>query len=313
MEFASENYLPNIEDVKEPEPSPWIFLLGLILSMIIGNLLGSGLIFLYSRLAGMDLMTLLASGNLDTVYQRNFFRWVNLIGHISTFLIPSLVVLILLSRKTWVSQLKMAEVPYLRQLVLGIIFILLTFPLAQVSYWVNQQIPLPDWARDIEDAAAKTLESLLKMEHPGELIFNLFVIAVFPAIGEEFVFRGIIQKQFERIFKKGWMAIWLTAFIFSAFHLQFEGFFARMILGAGLGYLFYWTKNLWVPILAHLVINGTQLVVYYFNGKEIEELPDDLLVQYWPVMVVSGIFLFLTGKQLKKLNPENRVSQNDQS
>jgi len=44
--------------------------------------------------------------------------------------------------------------------------------------------------------------------------------------------------------------------VFSLIHFQFYGFFPRLFLGALFGYLFLWSGNIWVPILAHVVNNG---------------------------------------------------------
>jgi len=60
----------------------------------------------------------------------------------------------------------------------------------------------------------------------------------------------------------------ISAALFSAFHLQFYGFFPRFLLGLILGYSFVFTQNLWVPIFLHLVNNASSVVVYYlhYNG-----------------------------------------------
>jgi membrane protease YdiL (CAAX protease family) len=67
-------------------------------------------------------------------------------------------------------------------------------------------------------------------------------------------------------------AIWIAGLIFSAIHLQFEGFLPRLLLGAVLGYLFYWSRNLWIPILAHFVFNASQVLAQYFYGDQISAL-----------------------------------------
>jgi len=86
-----------------------------------------------------------------------------------------------------------------------------------------------------------------------EVVINLLVIAILPALGEELVFRGVIQQKIaEQISVHG--AIWLTAILFSTIHLQFQGFLPRMLLGAVLGYLFFWSKNLWIPIFAQTTL-----------------------------------------------------------
>ena len=124
----------------------------------------------------------------------------------------------------------------------------------------------------MEATAEGMLRSLLVMESPAELLLNLLVMAVLPAIGEELLFRGVLQQKIERLSQRPHLAIWSTAFVFSAIHMQFEGFLPRMLLGAALGYLFYWTRNLWVPIVAHFVFNGAQVAAQYFAREQFGQL-----------------------------------------
>ena len=91
------------------------------------------------------------------------------------------------------------------------------------------------WADKFESQAEDTLKAILTMNTPVIFIFNLIIIAILPGIGEELIFRGILQKQIGLLFKSPVAAIWIAAFIFSAIHLQFEGFLPRMALGAVLG------------------------------------------------------------------------------
>ena len=97
----------------------------------------------------------------------------------------------------------------------------------------------------------------------GIWIINLFIMAILPAIGEEMLFRGIIQRYFINIIKNYHIAVWITAVIFSLFHLQFYGFIPRLVLGALLGYMMVWSGNLWVPITAHFFNNAFGVTVYF--------------------------------------------------
>ena len=159
------------------------------------------------------------------------------------------------------------------KIVAVIIAIILSFtitPLLGLSMHLNSFLELPDfmtgiqeWMQSKEDSIAEMTKLLLDVEGFGGLIANLLVIAVIPAIGEEFIFRGIIQKQFGKIFKNHHIAIFVAAFIFSAIHLQFFGFLPRFILGIVLGYLYVWSKSLWLPILFHFFNNGKAVVTAY--------------------------------------------------
>jgi membrane protease YdiL (CAAX protease family) len=140
----------------------------------------------------------------------------------------------------------------------------------------NENVHFPDflknfetWARQYEDAAEQQTRVLTTFEGSIDLIVALLVIAVIPAIGEELLFRGIIQNQLFRGTRNIHASIWLAAILFSAIHVQFFGFVPRLLLGALFGYLYYWSGNLWFPIVAHFVNNGFSVLAMYFyqQGK----------------------------------------------
>jgi hypothetical protein len=98
----------------------------------------------------------------------------------------------------------------------------------------------------------------------------LTVIAIVPAIGEEFLFRGIVQNLLLNVSRNIHLSIWISAFLFSAIHFQFFGFVPRMLLGALFGYLYFWSGNLLYPIAAHFINNGfTLLMIYLFRSDVI--------------------------------------------
>jgi membrane protease YdiL (CAAX protease family) len=126
-----------------------------------------------------------------------------------------------------------------------------------------------DWARNVENTAAALIKAITSDLTPLSFAFTFIVVAILPAIGEELVFRGLIQTEVQRLVRNPHVAIWATALLFSAFHLQFYGFVPRTLLGAFLGYVYYWSGNLWVPIIAHFFNNGLQLVGLYLFQKGI--------------------------------------------
>jgi len=63
-------------------------------------------------------------------------------------------------------------------------------------------------------------------------------------------------------------AIWVTAFIFSAIHVQFYGFLPRILLGAAFGYMAVWSGSLWLPILAHFINNAVGVIAFYIVRKQ---------------------------------------------
>jgi len=128
-----------------------------------------------------------------------------------------------------------------------------------------------DWARAKEDQAAVLTEFMTRLDNVGELVLALMVIAVLPAIGEELVFRGLIQKQLQNVTGNPHLAIAISAFLFSAIHMQFFGFVPRFFLGLLFGYLFLWSGNLTISIVAHFVNNGFAVLGMYFYQRGVHE------------------------------------------
>lgn len=155
-------------------------------------------------------------------------------------------------------------------LTIAIVIIFMGFN-SLIIEW-NANITFPDfmsgfeeWARKTEDMAAELTTFITSFDSTGQFILGFFVIAVLPAIGEEIVFRGLIQNEFYTLSKNIHVAIWVSAILFSAIHLQFYGFVPRLLLGALFGYLYYWSGNLLVPILAHFINNGFTVMMLYLH------------------------------------------------
>jgi membrane protease YdiL (CAAX protease family) len=149
--------------------------------------------------------------------------------------------------------------------IINVIAIALTaLPFISFVADLNAQLPLPQWAIDMETQSALLVEQLLFTENISSLLLNLLVIAVTPAIAEELFFRGFLQSWFEKNTKNIHVAILITAAIFSAMHLQFAGFIPRLLLGLVFGYLFYWSKSIWLPIVAHFANNAVTVCVYFY-------------------------------------------------
>ena len=151
--------------------------------------------------------------------------------------------------------------------------IMLCFMIANsiVIEW-NQSIQLPEflswfenWAQEKELQLEELTEYLTSFARFDQFLIALFVIAVIPAVGEELLFRGLIQNLFAKAFSNHHMAIWLSAFIFGVFHFQFYGVIPRILLGALFGYLYYWSGNLTLAILGHFINNGLTLILLYLS------------------------------------------------
>ena len=141
----------------------------------------------------------------------------------------------------------------------------------------------------MEKDTAKQMEALLKVNKPVDILVNLVIIAVLPAICEELCFRGALQRIMIHCTKNPWVGIIVTSVLFSALHLQFQGFLPRMFLGIVLGALYWYSGSLWTSILAHFVNNGVQVVAVSFAPQYVTENPE------MPVLagLVSAIIVFI--------------------
>ena len=129
---------------------------------------------------------------------------------------------------------------------------------------------LEDMMKTMEETTAALTKQMLNVDTIGGLLFNLLIIALIPAVGEELTFRGVLQQGLSRRMNPH-VAIALSAAIFSFIHFQFYGFLPRMFLGLLMGYMFYVTNSLWTTMLMHFLNNGTVVVVYYLSNKGIIE------------------------------------------
>jgi len=153
-----------------------------------------------------------------------------------------------------------------------IVFILMFVSLPFINWLVdiNEMMKLPaflkgmeDWMKNAEDQAGNLTETFLSGKSFGNFLLNIFMIGILPAVGEEFMFRGLLQKLFKDWLKNIHIAIFLTGFLFGVMHMQFYGLLPRMILGVIFGYLFYWSGSIWVPVFAHFINNSGAIIISY--------------------------------------------------
>ena len=184
-----------------------------------------------------------------------------------------------------------------------------------LSLW-NQSLHLPaalapmeQAMRQWEELAEQLTQTLLASDRIDILLANLLVVAVLAAITEECFFRGTLQRILSRCQSNPHVVIWIAAILFSAFHLQFYGFFPRMLLGAYFGYLLRWSRSIWLPIFAHFINNAIAVITlsnstfqanYYLTG----EIPAEELLPYGLFALLStGLFLginYLLRRQLSQ-------------
>lgn len=196
------------------------------------------------------------------------------VNHLGTFLLPALLYWSVIERRSW-AQFSVRPLVAVAGLGLVALVVIAFMPFDGLVIEWNQSLhlpqalaPLEQWMRDKETDLAGVTKFLTTFNTPVQLLLAILVIGVIPAIGEEVLFRGVLQRNFTYWTRNPHVGIWLAAALFSAIHVQFLGFVPRMLLGALFGYLYLWSGNIWVPILAHFVNNGfTVLMVYLYQQR----------------------------------------------
>ncbi len=198
-----------------------------------------------------------------------------IISHIGMFILPVFLFLFLIYEKgaRW-QYLNKRTTLYVPTILMVFALIFFILPWINMLGELNASMQLPEglrsaeqWMHDKEEGAALIVEAFFRETSISWLILNLFMIAIIPALGEELLFRGVLQNLFVKITRNIHVGIFITAIIFSTFHFQFYGFLPRLMLGILFGYLYYWSKNIWIPIIAHFINNGSAVVVAFFAAK----------------------------------------------
>lgn len=195
------------------------------------------------------------------------------IQDIFAFILPAVVAMALFYLRP-LHVMGLDRMPSLKALAVVVVFYLVSLPAMNWLVDFNGSMVLPSWMsgveeamRQAEDMAADATKQILDINTIPQLLFCLFVVGLMAGLSEEMLFRGAMQRTMQDSRLGAHTAIWVTAIVFSAFHMQFFGFLPRMLLGAWLGYLFVWTRSLWVPIIAHTLNNSTVVVMSYLAGK----------------------------------------------
>ena len=185
------------------------------------------------------------------------------------FIVPAIVAMAIFYRRPF-HAMCMDRIPGWRALVLVIVFYVVSLPAMNWLVEANQAMTLPSWMsgiekmmRALEDSAADATEQLLDINSAWQMLACMLVVGFMAGLSEEMLFRGAMQRTMHDSRLGVHAAVWITAILFSAFHMQFFGFFPRMILGVWLGYLLVWSRSLWVPIIAH-TLNNSNVVFFSY-------------------------------------------------
>jgi membrane protease YdiL (CAAX protease family) len=292
----------------------FVCLIGAFVFIVAGTLL----LLPFSSSDAMDILS--GSTSLNDPDNLGIARYMQILSHLGMFIVPSVVLAYWFGRKIS-GYLYLHTLPSRWVFLLSALLIFAVVPFINFIYEWNMQMHFPEgweglenWMRRSEEAAEQVTHMFLDVHTVGGLLFNLFMIALIPAIGEELMFRGVLFRIFHQWTSSTHIAVWLTAILFSAIHLQFFGFLPRMVLGVLFGYLVVITGSLWPAMIAHFVNNGAAVIFYYIYGRELSENAFENMgkgttgIYYALVSVAITVLIFVF---LKKKSKNKQILQSE--
>ena len=233
---------------------------------------------LYQFLGG--LMTLLIFGFDLEAAPVNGLRFMTIIGQILFIFLPALFF------SKWiygdVSKIVSLKMPNWKGLALFVLGIIILTPLLQSylyiqNYFIEQLAETSEFVNSIKflldslnELIEKTFGDLIRADNVPEMLLVIIAISVVPAICEEVMFRGYIQRSFGFKFKPHIAAI-ITAVFFALYHFNPYGLIPLAIIGFYLGFAAYTSQSLVIPIIIHFLNNFFAVMLYFIIGD------DDLL------------------------------------
>ena len=265
-----------------------LFILGLAFQFL-GALLGA---WIYG-FSVKDILTLEAFDDPDYVAAS---KLIQIIGSLGTFIIPAFLFSYLFSGD-FLSYYRFRDPVGASALFVTVLMMVAVIPFINYLAEINMRIDFPIRVidrilRELEGEAEQIMQAFTSTGSQWGLMVNLLMIGVLAAVGEELIFRGLLQRLMEDMIRNVHLAILITAILFSAFHFQFFSFLPRFVLGAILGYLMYLGRSIWFPILAHFVNNAMGVVYYYFNNRgDTDDMLEDIGTSH--MMPMSALFSLL--------------------
>lgn len=275
------------------------FLLSVVILFILGlvfQFLGA---FLAAWIYGFRVTDVLALGAYEDPSYVAAAKLIQVLGSIGTFIVPAFLFSYLFEGDLF-SLYRFRNPTGMNPMLLVILMMISVIPFINYMAEINLKMEIPiraldELLRTLESNAEEMMVAFTATKSIGGLLVNMLMIGVIAALGEELIFRGLLQGLISDMVRNVHLAILVTALLFSAFHFQFFSFLPRFFLGIILGYLMYYGQSIWYPILAHFVNNAMGVIYYYFNSRgsaddRLEEIGTSTLI---PVAALVSLALFL--------------------
>ncbi len=231
--------------------------------------------FLYQIVGG--LLTLLIFGLDITKAPINGFRLMTMAGQVLFILLPALVF------SKWFYEDVTAVIRFRpakwKEISLFVIGIIILTPLLE-NFVVIQNYFIDKWAASsatihsvksifdtLNDKVESTYSNLLTAHSIPEGLLVIIIVAAVPAICEEVMFRGFIQKSFELKLKPFW-AILITATFFGIYHFNPYGLIPLIGLGLYFGFAVYMSDSIFTSMSLHFLNNLVAVIMFFIAGNE---------------------------------------------
>ena len=269
------------EHKSSPSKVGILFLL-IFVSVIIHTLVAVALVALFAD----NGIALIQNQDLSNQTSVNYLKLMQLFSGVGLFITPTLFYAYLTN-----FDFKFFKLTRQNTILVIAIMMLITPFIGLLLEW-NMMISFPEWLLQFDINSEAIVGAFLKMSTIWDLLYTLLVIAVVPAIGEELLFRGYLQQKIAKSLKNPHTAILITAFLFSAIHFHFQGMIPRFVLGVLLGYLYYWSGSLFLPILAHFA-NNAQAVIFSYPLFKVDSGAYSVLSET-KIDPMMGLFSFIS-------------------
>jgi uncharacterized protein len=240
----------------------------LLISMLFGILI---LVPFY----GTDVITMLATPDYSNMSFVNAMKLMQILNTLGGLLLPAVLFMWLCTSENETFGGLTKSYPFI-PVLLSFLLIVFSQPIVGWANELNSYFSLPDGLSFIENKMknmevknGQITDAFLSTTSMRGLMLNIFMIAILPAFAEEILFRGVLARLFKDWTNNVHVAVFLSSFIFAAIHLQFYGFLPRFLLGMALGYLFFWSGSLWLPIAAHFANNFLAVLLEFLFRKGI--------------------------------------------
>ena len=268
-EFQNQQSAPE-EKHEEKEPFSTLSPVATAFIALIG-------IFLLYQVVGAILTLAIFGFNFEKA-DVNAIRLLTMGGQIMLILLPALILAkkIYHGNTTFILRMKL---PHLKEVGAFVIGLFLLTPLLQSFLSLQNTIltklassfPLikrfTDFLDQIDKLVTTTYGSLLTSHSLFETSFIIFVVAVIPAICEETLFRGLVQKSFEQKFKP-FLSIFITAIFFGLYHFNPYGAIPLISLGVYFGYAAYLSDSIFVSMTLHFFNNLVSVLAFIILGND---------------------------------------------